>query len=98
MNKINILILNFAIGYYDPDYGDSFAGNGSRIIGAFKDKEDAKKIAEEFNPILEKAEKETTVFPVQENNQKIKNQFGFTLHNIDGGYDFKLTIEEYNIQ
>lgn len=91
------MILEYSINFRDSDEGDCFAGDGQRVIGVYKERKNAESFARDFNPILAQAEKENIVFPTQKNNSIIKKQFGFTVHDIDDGYNFKLCVEPYEL-
>ena len=95
---IIIVKLIYCISFHDADYGDCYAGTGSRIIRGFQDKKKAQSFIEMWNPILKAAKKENTVYPIQPNNKLLKFDLGFTLHDIDDGYDFEFGIEELEIQ
>lgn len=60
------------------------------IIEAHRTKEQAKSTADVFNLIIEKAEAEKIVFPIQPNNNLLKYRFGFTLHDFSDACNFKL--------
>ena len=98
MKTISILSLKYSISFRDADSGDCYAGEGSKMISAFANEADAKAIADKFNPIIKLAEKDSIVFPIQSNNQILKDEFGFTLHNIDDGYDFELVVQTMEIK
>jgi hypothetical protein len=98
MNQVTILSLTYAINFHDADDGDTYAGDGQRILSAHLDEAKAKEIASEFNPIITQAEKETTVFPVQKFNRALKDRFGFILDDMRDGYGFKLTTETFEVE
>ena len=94
---IYVVTLNFKIRFNDSDDGNCYAGDGQKIVRAYSSKAKADHLISEWNPIVKAAGKETVVFPVQQNNRQIKKEFGFTLDNIDDGYDFHLTCEELEV-
>lgn len=96
--KISILSLKYNINFRDSDEGNCYAGEGTRLIKVFKNEQDAIELANKFNPIIAKAEKEKIIFPIQENNQKIKDVFGFTIDDIDNCYECKLVVETYEVE
>jgi hypothetical protein len=85
--------LIYSINFCDADEGDCHAGQGKFLIQAFNSKEKANSLVEKWNPIIKLAESEKIVFPVQENNKKLKDYFGFTLDSFDNGYEFELICE-----
>jgi len=93
-----IVALHFKITFHDADDGDCYAGDGQKIVRVCSSKERAESLIREWNPILSAAEKETTVFPVQQHNRRIKKEFGFTLDNLNDGYDFHLAYEEWEVE
>jgi hypothetical protein len=90
---ITIVNLVYSINFHDADDGDCYAGKGSKIIRAFQDDKKAELFIQEWNPIFQRASEETTVFPIQPDNKLLKNEFGFTAHDINYGYDFRLVSE-----
>ena len=96
--KVTILTLTYSIRFRDSDEGNCYAGDGMRILSVHTSRETAEQIASEFNPILSLAEKETVVYPVQKFNRAVKAKFGFTLDSIDDGYDFKLKVEDFDVE
>ena len=96
-NQVTILSLNYSINFRDADEGDCYAGEGRRIIAVCRDPKVAEAVICEFSPAFTGAEKENIVFPVQRHNQLLKQKFGFTLHDIGDGYDFKLTAETFDV-
>jgi hypothetical protein len=97
MKEIYILKLNYKINFHDADDGDCFAGDGTTILRAYADKGVAEGVVKTWNPVFKLAGNETTIFPVQANNRKVKKEFGFTLDNIDDGYDFALSVESMEV-
>jgi hypothetical protein len=98
-NEVTILGLTWDIRFRDSDYGECFAGTGYRIVSVHKDPKVALALADEFNPILKEAEEEAVVFPIQKFNRTLRNQFGFTLNDVDQcGHNFKLTTETFEVQ
>ena len=95
---IVIVKLVYSINFHDADDGDCYAGEGAKIVRGFQDEKKARSFIEEWNPILNAAENENTVFPVQRNNKLLKSDLGFTLHDINDGYGFKLVSEQLEIQ
>lgn len=93
--EISILSLTYNIRFHDADEGDCYAGEGCHLISVHQDRASADAIVSEFNPVFSEAEKEHTVFPVQKFNSMLKKRFGFDLHDIDNGYDFKLSVKTY---
>lgn len=94
---ISVLALKYSIRFNDADDGDCYAGEGLKIISTHTSKLIAENQARLFNPLIKLAESENTVFPIQEHNKAIKKEFGFTLHDISNGYDFKLVVEELEL-
>ena len=97
-SPIHILLLKYSINFHDADDGDCYAGEGTKIIKIFANKETALEIANRLNPIFKLAEKEDIIFPIQENNAILKNELGFYRFDIDNGYDFELIVESYEIE
>lgn len=97
-NKINILTLVYSINFQDADEGDCYAGEGRKILSIHRTLTHPTIIKSKFDDIFCQAEKETTIFPVQKFNLLIKERFGFTLHDISDGYDFKLIIETFDVE
>jgi hypothetical protein len=97
MKEVFLLILNYSINFHDSDYGDCNAGDGKEILGAYKDAEKVNSIITEWNPVIKLAEKESIVWPIQPNNLKLKKFFDITLHDINDGYNFHLTLKEMSI-
>ena len=92
--KVYVLALTYDIMFEDSDDGETYAGGGQKILGIFRQREDAQQVCDEYNPILSLAKKERIVFPVQRYNQKILDRFGFTLDSLDqNGENFVLSIE-----
>ena len=96
-NEVHILTLVYDINFNDSDEGDSYAGEGCKILSVHTDRANAEAIAFEYNPVFSKAEEENTVYPVQKYNHLLKQKFGFTVHDIDDGYDFKLSVETFDV-
>ena len=96
-NEIHILSLQYDIEFHDSDEGRCYAGEGRRIISVQKNKACVNAIISAFNPILAQAEKENIVVPIQPFNRRLRKQFGFDLHDIDNGYNFKLIVETYTV-
>ena len=96
--QIHILLLKYSISFHDADDGPCYAGEGTKIIKVFADKQSALEIANRLNPIFKLAEKEDIVFPIQENNAILKKELGFDRFYIDDGYDFELVVESYEIE
>ncbi len=97
MSTVHILTLGYDIRFYDADDGASYAGEGQKIVSVHTDREQAEAVAAEFNPVFALAEKEHTVFPIQPFNQRIQDRFGFTCHRFDDAYNFKLTVESFDV-
>ena len=89
---IHVLGLSYDINFNDADEGDCYAGDGYRIISIYSDKSEADSIVAQFNPVFSLAEKNSIICPMQEEDRKLKKQFGFTVHDIDNGYNFKLVV------
>ena len=96
--NIHILKLTYSINFNDADDGDCYAGDGERIISAHRDNAVPSAIASELNPILKQAENENTVFPIQKFNRLIKSRLGFTLHDINDGYNFLLKVDSIELE
>ena len=96
--QFSILELKYNIRFRDADEGDCYAGEGTKLIGVYSSESNVQAIADKFNSIIAQAEKEHIVFPMQKYNRAIKEAFGFTLHDIDNGYDFKLKVSTYQIK
>ena len=94
---IHIVSLKYSISFNDADYGPSYAGDGCKLISIHEVKSEADALVVEFNPIFALAEKNSTICPKQESDRKLDEQFGFNVHDIDNGYDFKLVVETYTI-
>ena len=97
MNTVSILKLEYSINFNDADDGACYAGDGSRILSVHRLKKDADSIAKEFNDVVDLAEKEDVVFPIQKFNNILKDKFGITLHDISDGYDFRLAVETHGV-
>jgi len=98
MNEVTILSLVYDIRFNDADEGDCYAGEGRRIVSCHSDRATVDAIVAEFNPIFTQAEKEDIVFPIQNLNRLLKAKFGFTIHDIDNGYNFNLVAETFNVE
>jgi len=99
MSKIFVVSLKYDIMFKDSDDGYCYAGEGKRLIKACTKESAAEDFIIEFNPVLEMAEQETTIFPVQKYNKIIKKNFGFVLNDIDqDGDNFRLVIEELEVE
>jgi hypothetical protein len=96
--EVHILTLKYGINFHDADEGDCYAGEGQKLISVYQDRKTADMIADKFNPIFKAAEKEHIICPRQKNNYLLKEQFGFDLHDLDNGYDFKLSVETFNVK
>lgn len=98
MPTIHTLLLKYSISFHDSDDGKCYAGEGSKIIKVFANKESAVEMANRLNPILKESEKETIFFPTQKYNGILKQELGFDRFDIDDGYDFNLVVESYNVE
>lgn len=96
--QTHILILKYSISFHDSDDGKCYAGEGSKIIKVFANKESALEMANRLNPILKESENETIVFPTQKYNGILKQELGFDRFSIDDGYDFNLVVETFKIK
>jgi len=96
--QIHILLLKYFINFHDADDGDCYAGEGSKIIKVFADKQNAVEMANRLNPVLKSAEKEDIIFPTQKYNGILKQELGFDRFDIDDGYDFNLVVETFEIE
>jgi hypothetical protein len=96
--KIFVVSLKYKINFHDADEGDCYAGDGNKLIKVFYSNNDAKKLIEEWNPIIKLAELETIIFPVQKHNKQLEDFFGFVLDNFDNGYGFELICEEFDLE
>jgi hypothetical protein len=90
--QVTLLNLKYSISFNDADSGACYAGDGLRVLRVYQSESDAREVMEKFNPILAAAEKEKIVLPVQMYNKELKNEFGFVIHDVDSGYDFKLEL------
>lgn len=96
--KAYVLCLKYDIMFEDADDGKTYAGDGQKILGIFRNAEDAQQVCAEYNPILSLAEKERIVFPVQQYNQKVLDRFGFTLDSLDqNGENFVLSVQAFDL-
>lgn len=93
LKEINIAVLTYDIEFQDSDEGFCWAGEGQKIIRVFQDINKANDLVKQWNPVFKDAELEHTVFPIQANNMKLKTEFGFTLHDMEGNSNFKLSIQ-----
>jgi hypothetical protein len=96
-SSVSIVSLSYEIMFDDADDGRCFAGNGLKIVRAFATEAAARQFAEKWNPIITLAESEEIVFPVQPNNAQLKEEMGFTLHDIDDGRKFSLVIQNLDV-
>lgn len=96
--KVAILTLTYSINFHDADDGDCYAGEGCKILSVYQNRLVAERIAHEFNPVLLQAESENTVFPVQKFNKLLKKRFGFTVHDMQDAYCFKLKVEDFDVE
>ena len=95
---LHVLGLSYDINFTAADEGDCYAGEGYRIISIYANKSEADSIVAQFNPVFSLAEKNSIIYPMQEADLKLKKQFGFTVHDIDNGYNFKLVVNTYPLQ
>ncbi len=96
---MTIVILTYKIQFNDADDGWCFAGDGQRILLVTGNREAAKRLCAEWNPIIALAEQETVVFPVQKYNKMLRRRFGITLDSVDQyARDFKLVAEEHELE
>lgn len=100
LNKfVHAVYLEYEVMFNDSDEGPCWAADGLRLIKLYEDKGDAEKFVETYNPILEKAKKETTIVPRQPYNSILKEYWGFNLHDLDQGLEnFKLVIKSYEVE
>lgn len=96
--QVFILSLTYSINFHDVEEGDCHAGNSCRIISIHQSRAVPEAIAAEFNPLFPLAEKEHIICPIQPLNRSIKQRFGFTLHDIDDGYDFHLSVNAFDVE
>ena len=97
MSSVYILLLKYSISFHDADDGDCYAGEGTKIIKVFKDRESAVEMANRLNPIFKESEKEDIIFPSQKNNKILQQELGFDRFDIDNGYDFNLVVETFEV-
>ena len=96
--NVHIVSLCFDITFRDSDDGKCYAGDGSKLIRVYTDLDQAQALLTEWNPVFKAADNENTVFPVQPNNRKLKEEFGFTLHDLDQDTEkFELKIESHDV-
>jgi len=98
MIKIYILTLTYYISFNDADDGECYAGEGRRIVSVHKDRTTADATASEFSQVFARAENESCIYPIQPYNNMLKEKFGFTVHDIDNGYNFKLVVETLDVE
>lgn len=96
-SKIHTLLLKYSINFHDADDGDCYAGEGTKVIKVFANKQSALEMANRLNPILKNAENETIVFPTQKYNGILKQELGFDRFDIDDSYDFNLVVETFEV-
>jgi hypothetical protein len=98
MNEVYLLTLSYETYFDDADAGPCYAGMGSRLISAHQNRATAEAIVAEFNPVFAQAELERIIFPIQAASKLLKNRFGFTVHDIDAGRNFKLVVETLAVE
>lgn len=98
MNEVYLLSLVYEIFFDDADAGACYAGDGHRLISAHQSRATAEAIATEFNPVFAQADLEHIVFPVRAASRLLKKKFGFTVHDIDDGRNFKLVVATLEVE
>lgn len=97
MKTVYLVALQFKVNFHDADDGDCYAGDGQRILRVYSSEDAAGQLIPEWNPVIAAAEKETTMFPIQGHNLRIKKEFGLTLDEVSDGYGFRLECAGYGI-
>lgn len=90
--EIFILTLRYRINFRDSDDGNCHAGDGSHNVAAYRDRDAAQVIADTWNPVIAQAAACRIVFPAQKHDRAVKKRFGFSVHDFDDGYDFRLEV------
>ena len=96
-DRIHVLLLGYSIQFDDACDGYRSVGEGRKILSLHRTRAAADALAAEFNAVVARAEREGTVFPIPEANAVFQRRFGFTLFDIDDGYDFKLIVETLEV-
>lgn len=96
---MNVVVLAYDIIFNDADDGNSYAGEGLKLIKGFTDQQAAKDFIAKWNPVIELANREYIVFPIQPGNRELKAGLGFTLHDFDQDTEnYRLEIQTLEVE
>lgn len=85
--KIYLVYLVYDIIFDDSDYGESYAGEGLYILKAFDSEIKAQDFISKNLLTFKDASKEIWSFPMKPYRQKLKDEFGIDLHDIESNMD-----------